>query len=1050
MLRIVLVALLAIACDEDPAPGTADTGVPEVDAGELMKLDGGVQPDAAEVDTGAPDGGATDTGTNEMDAGGDAGAIDTGTSTTADAGADGGADASVDAGDAGFDAGVILTDGDGDTIADQHEGEGLVDTNLDGTPDSADDDSDGDGLPDAVEAGDADLATPPVDTDLDGTPDFQDTDADNDGFDDADEGPGDPDMDGIPNYADTDSDGDFIRDDQEGTADPDMDLSPNLLDPDSDGDGVADADEAGDQLLSSPPRDFDFDGIPNFLDDDSDDDFISDEDEGLADGDLDGMPDFLDIDSDNDSVLDLFEAGDGLLSTPATDTNGDGTPDYRDDDSDGDTITDLFERTADTNNDGTPDRLDLDSDGDGVPDAVEAGDADPLTLPVDTDTDGAADFLDLDSDGDGLADAVEPGCPIGTSRLSADSDADGQVDIAEIAYGSDPCDALSLIDDFYFVLPPNGPGDDDTLTFTDTGIDRADLAINVDTTGSMSGEIANLRVGLSTTIIPGVNAVVPDAAFAVSSFEDYPIDPFGDTPSGDLPFRLATRVTTDAAAAQSAVNTLQTRSGIDFPESGMESLYQIMTGVGTSWAGGNVPPFNPAQGSIPGVADGTIGGAGFRTDALPIVVHVTDAISHTERDYAVDPSIAAASTNAVRASLSAVGARVVTLSSGLLPFDDLLCAGQISTYFGAIGASDVDWYQIQGAVAGDTITVNILAFNFGSSLDPMVAIANGTAIIAQNDDISPANLDSVLTNVALTGTGPYFIAVTAAGDAMFTGTGGASTGHYLVNASRNGAAIMPTPTQCRPEDPNNRTGATPLVDGAVAVAPANPDACEATCDQILGGLHPLFADFTFPYEMSEDTGAVVPACAWDQFGAGRPAGCAANECCTGQAGAGVAPSVTGLCPLAFEVDATGAGVDAAMVAGIEALVRFSTFTITTDVRPDPAELASSGIDTTCFIHGVIPASATPPNTCAPVPAPADLIPPSPALDSFVDVTPGTVLEFTVDALNRMQGTMTPCAASGPVPRQFLAYIDVIADGVTVVDTRQVIIIVPPAPPGGQN
>ncbi|CAN0582714.1 unnamed protein product, partial [Laminaria digitata] len=221
----------------------------------------------------------------------------------------------------------------------------------------------------------------------------------------------------------------------------------------------------------------------------------------------------------------------------------------------------------------------------------EAGDTDLATPPVDTDLDNTPDFRDLDSDGDGLSDAAELGCPAGSSRLLTDTDGDTYDDLAEAAYGSDPCSGASGIDGFYFVLPPNGPGANAPLTFTDTQIDRADLAINIDTTGSMSGEIANLQSSLSTTIIPQIGAVIPDAAFAVSAFEDYPVLPFGDPNSNDLPFRLGTRVTTNAATAQTAVNALQTRSGFDFPESGQDALYQLSTGTGITWPGGSIPAF---------------------------------------------------------------------------------------------------------------------------------------------------------------------------------------------------------------------------------------------------------------------------------------------------------------------------------------------------------------------------------------------------------------------------------------------------------------------------
>ncbi len=74
-------------------------------------------------------------------------------------------------------------DSDGDTISDRHEQN--ADTDEDGIPDRQDLDADDDGIPDEVEAGDSDIATPPVDTDGDYVPDFRDHDSDNDGLSDA-------------------------------------------------------------------------------------------------------------------------------------------------------------------------------------------------------------------------------------------------------------------------------------------------------------------------------------------------------------------------------------------------------------------------------------------------------------------------------------------------------------------------------------------------------------------------------------------------------------------------------------------------------------------------------------------------------------------------------------------------------------------------------------------------------------------------------------------------------------------------------------------------
>ncbi|MEO0322409.1 MAG: hypothetical protein AAF447_05605 [Myxococcota bacterium] len=95
-------------------------------------------------------------------------------------------------------------DSDGDSIRDADEfNERTPDADGDGTPNELDLDSDSDGVPDAVEAGDADLDTPPVDTDGDFIPDFLDLDSDNDGVPDSAENR----VGSSPVRADTDGDG---------------------------------------------------------------------------------------------------------------------------------------------------------------------------------------------------------------------------------------------------------------------------------------------------------------------------------------------------------------------------------------------------------------------------------------------------------------------------------------------------------------------------------------------------------------------------------------------------------------------------------------------------------------------------------------------------------------------------------------------------------------------------------------------------------------------------------------------------------------------------
>ncbi len=467
-----------------------------------------------------------------------------------------------------------------------------------------------------------------------------------------------------------DADGDGISDDEEGRAkrrDSDDDGTPDFEDDDSDADGIADATEAGDDDPATPAADSDADGTPDFLDNDSDANGIGDAQDGAEDLDGDGLGAFADDDDDGDGIGDIDEIG-GDPADPL-DGDGDGDPDFQDTDADGDTIADAAESSADQDDDGLASYRDVDSDGDGIDDADEAGDTDLDTPPVDTDGDGFADFLDLDADGDGLSDADEIGA--GTDPQDPDSDGDGATDLIEQVAGTDPTDEADNPQaggDFIFLEPfeeaPSPPSD--TLLFA-TEIVRADVLFLVDTTGSMGEEIGNLVSSLSSTVAPGLADVLPDVALGVAHYEDFPTYVYGG--AGDQPYDLLHRMMTVStgdglASVAASVSALALGNGWDGPESGWEALYQAATGEGISAGGASVPAFAPAT-AYPaeppaGEEIGTLGGAGFREGALPIIVQATDAVSHNG-DYATF-SGAHTSTDAI-AELTAIGARVVGIAS---------------------------------------------------------------------------------------------------------------------------------------------------------------------------------------------------------------------------------------------------------------------------------------------------------------------------------------------------------------------------------------------------
>lgn len=462
-----------------------------------------------------------------------------------------------------------------------------------------------------------------------------------------------------------DSDGDRISDTHEGPAgtDTDMDGTPDVMDDDADGDGRLDVDEAGDSDPCTPPADADEDDIPNFRDTDSDGNGILDENETDADDDLDTIPNVYDIDDDNDGIDDVNEVGDD--PTMPIDTDMDGTPDIQDTDADNDGIPDAIEGFLDWDGDGKPASADTDADGDGIPDAIEVGD-DPLN-PVDADSDGTPDFGDSDSDNDGLSDGQEdlnldgnfdPG---ESDPTVEDTDNDGYPDVVEWAAGTNPDDVNDGLspDDFFFLLPYEGDPQQDDLDFS-TDINKADVFFEIDTTGSMGDEIATLRDSLQTVIVPGLDAIIDDVAMGVSSFRDFPITGFGDV--ADLPFELTQRITNDISAVQAGIDALVADGGADFAESGMEALYQAVTGEGVAWysgAVGEVPKFIAYDGYDPSLGHGLLGGAGFRAGALPIVIHATDAPFHEGTDY--NGELEPHSRDQAVAAARAMGARFIGL-----------------------------------------------------------------------------------------------------------------------------------------------------------------------------------------------------------------------------------------------------------------------------------------------------------------------------------------------------------------------------------------------------
>lgn len=544
-------------------------------------------------------------------------------------------------------------DSDGDTISDYYD-RCDVDTDGDGTPDCRDFDSDGDTIPDFIEAGkNRDMFDEPWDSDDDTIPDFLSKDSDGNGI---------PDMyEGCPmadfKYTGADSpvkDKNNPEHQCNEPADTDGDGLFDFQSFDNDGDGLLDKEEIAGLLLAKNGQ-----AVP-----------------GKMCGDTECEP--------------------GTPENP-WDTDGDTIPDYNDTDSDGDTIPDYIESRFDTDNDGNIDIYDLDSDGDTIPDAIEKD-----WRYTDENGNVTECYTSQDCDGDGLLDSLEVNCdttlyPMAkpNSIITPDADSDGNSDAAEYAaaiyaiqmneqycktsldsslcYAIDNpdgsgqmliskpeqliCDEFANVEDvfeFYFELPKGGPEQNNTLEFK-PAVSQLDLVLNIDVTGSMQKEIDNVKNSLTSYIIPQTKERVTDSAFGISAFADFPVN-LGNTSSvrygylaqhgtyqADTPWRMLAQVTTDQSTLGAAVNQYALTDGMDYPESGYDSLWQIAkaddvtadkqtqyalltpasdprygTDAITGWKTLDITPQKPDH----------FGGAGFRSGSLPVVVHITDAPSH--------------------------------------------------------------------------------------------------------------------------------------------------------------------------------------------------------------------------------------------------------------------------------------------------------------------------------------------------------------------------------------------------------------------------------------
>ena len=190
-----------------------------------------------------------------------------------------------------------------------------------------------------------------------------------------------------------------------------------------------------------------------------------------------------------------------------------------------------------------------------------------------------------------------------------------------------------------------------------SSLKQVDVAVVMDTTGSMAGSISNLKSNLTTRIFPALIAAIPSVGIAVVDHKDYPVSPFGSP--GDFPVRIVQTVTTDVARAQAAVGYYLADGGSDGPEAQIPAMFHTLTGAPLRWHGGEVPAHASAEGRW--------GGADFRPGSLPIVVEITDVDWHDAASSPYDGNVTSPPTLVeLEDAFNKAGAKFIDVTNGAM------------------------------------------------------------------------------------------------------------------------------------------------------------------------------------------------------------------------------------------------------------------------------------------------------------------------------------------------------------------------------------------------
>ena len=257
------------------------------------------------------------------------------------------------------------------------------------------------------------------------------------------------------------------------------------------------------------------------------------------------------------------------------------------------------------------------------------------TYTYDVEASGHPHTFSLDSDSVALGLGIDAGTGVITWTPSAGDE--GIVEVTVSVSNSEGSDQQT-----YYITVYESDGTTLPLGFA-SDIKSVDIAYLVDTTGNTFSNISQIQaaIGMSAT---DVTALVPDSAFGLADFREYPV-----FVGSDYPYNLVQPIAPGSAPIAASAMSLSIGSGGDWPTPAYTALTLLVTGE-MHW---NVPTSDMA----------------FRPGALPVVVLITEDPIHTQAEYVPIGVSDAFSLGDATNALTSIGARFVGVPGGTGGYD---------------------------------------------------------------------------------------------------------------------------------------------------------------------------------------------------------------------------------------------------------------------------------------------------------------------------------------------------------------------------------------------